>query len=144
MTGKKRAFIDAYVNDIKHNQTAAAISAGYSAKTAEQAASRLMRDPEVKEAIASAEKERHEQNTAKAEEVEEFLTSVMRGEVVDNIPLLIGGGEQKLMEGKPSARDRLKAAELLGKYYSLFDGARNNEQGDVGGVIFMPEVSDTS
>lgn len=120
MKGKKRAFVDAYVNDVKRNQTQAAIKAGYSEKTAAQQASRLMNDEEVKAAIEEIEMELHEQNTAKANEVVEFLTSVMRGENVDNIPLLVGDGVQELTEGIPSAKDRLKAAEMLGKHYGLF------------------------
>lgn len=144
MTGRKRAFIEAYINDIKRNQTAAAIAAGYSEKTARQAASNLMRDKEVAAAIAEHEKELHEQNTAKANEVIEFLTSVMRGEKVDNIPLFIGDGEQKLTEGNPSARDRLKAAEMLGKHYALFTEAAKGSENDNGGVIVIPEIEDSS
>ncbi len=44
----------------------------------------------------------------------------MRGEKVDNIPLGLGEGLQKMTQTEPSAKDRLKAAELLGKYYSIF------------------------
>lgn len=130
MTSRKKAFISAYINDVKRNQTAAAIAAGYSEKSAAQAASRLMRDPEVKAAVEAAEKERHEQNTAKAEEVTEFLTSVMRGEKVDSVTLYAEKGVQNQIDSKAAARDRLKAAELLGKYYGLFDGngAPENEQ----------------
>ncbi len=132
MTGKKQAFIEAYIADIKKNRTAAAIKAGYSPKTAKQTAYRLMNDAEVKAAIEEAQKELHEQNTAEANEVIEFLTSVMRGEEVDNIPLFVGDGCQKFKEGKPSARDRLKAAEMLGKYYALFtDKAQIESEGVV-------------
>lgn len=120
MNKRKLEFVDAYVKDIKRNQTAAAIAAGYSEKNAAQTASRLMKDDEVKKAIDERLAELHEQNTAKANEVIEFLTAVMRGEKVDNIPLFVGDGFQKLTEGVPSARDRLKAAEMLGKYYALF------------------------
>lgn len=132
MTERKRAFVDAYISDIKHNATAAAIKAGYSAKSAKQIAYKLMHDEEVKKAIAAEIKERHAQNTAEANEVVEFLTSVMRGEKVDNIPLFVGDGCQELEEGKPSARDRLKAAELLGKHYALFtDKAQIDSEGVV-------------
>ncbi len=119
-TKKEKAFIEAYVNDIKQNRTAAAIAAGYSEKSAKQTAYRLMQKPEIREAIDEILEERHKQNTAKADEVIEFLTSVMRGEEVDNIPLLTVLGSQELTEGKPSARDRVRAAEMLGKYYALF------------------------
>lgn len=125
MTKKEKMFVDAYVNDVKRNQTAAAIAAGYSEKTAPQAASRLMKKDEIKQAIDERLKELHEQNTAQANEVIEFLTAVMRGENVDNIPIFVGDGFQKLTEGKPPAKDRLRAAEMLGKYYALFTDKLN-------------------
>ncbi|MCC8160107.1 MAG: terminase small subunit [Oscillospiraceae bacterium] len=118
--GKKKLFVEAYVNDVYRNQTAAAIAAGYSEKTAAQAASRLMKDEDVAAAIAEREKELHEKNTAKADEVIEFLTAVMRGEEVDNILRLKNDGAQEITESPPPAKDRIKAAELLGKYYTLF------------------------
>ena len=125
MTKKEKMFVDAYGKDIKRNQTAAAIAAGYSEKTAPQAASRLMKKDEIKQAIDERLKELHEQNTAQANEVIEFLTAVMRGENVDNIPIFVGDGFQKLTEGKPPAKDRLRAAEMLGKYYALFTDKLN-------------------
>lgn len=130
MTKKEKMFVDAYVNDVKRNQTAAAIAAGYSEKTAPQAASRLMKKDEIKQAIDERLKELHEQNTAQANEVIEFLTAVMRGENVDNIPIFVGDGFQKLTEGKPPAKDRLRAAEMLGKYYALFT-EKLNVDGDM-------------
>lgn len=130
MTKKEKMFVDAYVNDVKRNQTAAAIAAGYSEKTAPQAASRLMKKDEIKQAIDERLKELHEQNTAQANEVIEFLTAVMRGENVDNIPIFVGDGFQELTEGKPPAKDRLRAAEMLGKYYALFT-EKLNVDGDM-------------
>lgn len=141
VTGRKKAFIDAYVNDIKRRQTAAAIAAGYSEKGAAQAASRLMKDPEVAAAIEERIKELHRENTAEADEVIEFLTSVMRGEEVETVPIYCRKGIQKFTDGKPSARDKVRAAELLGKHYGLF-----TDKIDVGvdeesmGVVIMPEI----
>lgn len=120
LKGRQLAFVEAYINDPKRNQTQAAVTAGYSEKTSAQTASRLMKDNSIITAIKEREKELHEQNTARANEVVEFLTAVMRGETVDNIPLFIGDGEQELTESVPSAKDRLRAAEMLGKYYALF------------------------
>lgn len=139
MTPKKQAFVDAYISDIRRNATAAAIKAGYSPKTAKQTAYKLMHDAEIKSAIAAAKKALHEQNTAETDEVIEFLTTVMRGGEVDTVPLSIGGGKQKLFDGKPTARERIKAAELLGKYYNIFDnGTNTNDTG--GGIIIIPEI----
>ena len=74
MTKKEKMFVDAYVKDIKRNQTAAAIAAGYSEKTAPQAASRLMKKDEIKQAIDERLKELHEQNTAKTLTISRYLS----------------------------------------------------------------------
>lgn len=120
MTNRKKIFIEAYVNDARRNQTAAAIAAGYSPNTAAQAASRLMKEPEVKEEILNRLAQIHAEKTAEADEVVEFLTSVMRGERVDRVILAAGGGFQGVEPAEPSAADKIKAAELLGKYYAIF------------------------
>lgn len=133
--GKKFKFFEAIIADPTITQTQAAIDAGYSEKTAASTASRLMKDPEIIAALGEWKKEQHEKNTARADEVIEFLTSVMRGESVDNIPLFIGDGEQELTEGVPSARDRLKAAEMLGKYYALFTDKHSVESEGIVQII---------
>lgn len=50
----------------------------------------------------------------------EYLTAVMRGEQTEEVLKLIGGGEQAVANIEVPAKDRMKAAELLGKYYSLW------------------------
>lgn len=144
MTGKEKAFIKAYVDDIKRNGAAAAIAAGYSEKSAKQTAYKLIHKPEIKEAIDEELKERHKQNTAKADEVIEFLTAVMRGEDVETLPIYIRKGVQEFKDGKPSTRDRTKAAELLGKHYGLFTETARDDNGEGSGVIVIPEVIDSS
>lgn len=140
VTKKKRAFIEAYISDVRRNQTAAAIKAGYSEKGAAQAASRLMKDAEVAAEIDARIKELHRERTAQADEIIEFLTSVMRGEEVETVTAYCGG-ELTFTDGKPTARDKLKAAELLGKYYAIFTDTARLDTGDCG-VILMPEVTD--
>ncbi|MCD8391542.1 MAG: terminase small subunit [Firmicutes bacterium] len=140
MTAKERAFVEAYISDVTRNQTAAALRAGYSAKSARSYASRLMDKPEIKAEIEERLKELHRVHTAEADEVVEFLTSVMRGEEVDNIPISVGRGEQEMTEAAPSAGDRIKAAELLGKYYAIF--TEKAEIKSEGGVIVLPEVAE--
>lgn len=141
MNGKQKKFIEALVEDVRHNATAAAIAAGYSEKSAAVTACRLLKDPEVKAAYDEALAEFRRQNTAAAEEVIEFLTRTMRGEEVDNIPLGVGKGYEELTVGAPSARDRIKAAELLGRHYGIFD-KRDNADDNTGGVVVLAEVEE--
>ncbi len=50
----------------------------------------------------------------------EYLTSVMRGESQSSVLCLIGDGMQEAIEKCPDEKERLKAAELLGKRYGLY------------------------
>lgn len=49
-----------------------------------------------------------------------YLTSVMRGEHTEQVLKLIGEGVQTVTDIDVSAKERLKAAELIGKRYGLF------------------------
>ena len=100
------AFCEHYVATL--NATQAAIDAGYSEKTARQQGSRLLTNANIKVFIDALLQELEDQRIAKADEVLQFLTAAMRGEVKDSFDL------------DPSLQDRMKAAELLGKRYKLF------------------------
>ena len=54
----------------------------------------------------------------------EYLTAVLRGESTAHEIVVEGIGDgmskAKVMEKNPSEKERLKAAELLGRRYSLF------------------------
>lgn len=118
MTEKQRRFCDEYLVDcnIKH----AAIRAGYSPKTAHSIGSEYLKKPELRAYIDERLEEIRSEKTADAREVLEYLTAVMRGEQTEEVLKLIGGGEQAVADIEVSAKDRMKAAELLGKYYSLW------------------------
>ena len=49
-----------------------------------------------------------------------YLTSVMRGEHTEQVLKLVGEGVQTVTDIDVSAKERLKAAELIGKRYGLF------------------------
>ena len=72
----------------------------------------------------------HNEKTADAAEVMEYLTAVMRGEHTEKTLQLIGDGMQKIADIDVSAKERLKAAELLGKRYGLF-----TDKVDVAGAV---------
>lgn len=122
MTPRQRKFCDEYL--ISGNATDAAIKAGYSPKTAMQMGSENLRKPELKTYIETELEKLHSSKIADAEEVMKYLTSVMRGETkaTEIVTEFIGEGvsEARLMEKDPSEKERLKAAELIGKRYGLF------------------------
>lgn len=122
LTAKQQRFCDEYLIDL--NATQAAIRAGYSVKTAYSIGSENLNKPELKEYIERRMAEKEKNLIADQDEVLKYLTSVLRGEseseeiVIENVGDFTS--EARTMKKAPSEKDRLKAAELLGKRYSLF------------------------
>ncbi len=119
LMGKKKRFFDEYIID--RNGARAAVAAGYAPGSAKQRAYKLLHENDIAEAVKEWDEQQHREKTAERNEVIEFLTEVMRGEhEVENIPIFIGDGEQQFKKGLPSVKDRLKAAEMLGRHYAMF------------------------
>lgn len=118
MNTRQRKFCDEYL--ISGNATDAAIKAGYSPKTAYSMGNENLNKLELKAYIETELDKIHSAKIADAEEVMKYLTSVMRGEHTEEIPLLCGDGCQELTQKEVGAKERLKAAELIGKRYGLF------------------------
>lgn len=125
MTEKQKRFCDEYLIDC--NATRAYKTVYKNVKSDVVAATnggRLLRNAEVQNYIAEQMEKIHNEKTADAQEVIEYLTSVLRGESTAQEIVVEGTGdgcsEARTMEKSPSEKERLKAAELLGKRYSLF------------------------
>lgn len=118
LTQKQRRFADEYLVDC--NGTKAAVRAGYSPKTANEQAAKLMANPKIHSYITEKLDEISSEKIADTQEIMEYLTAVMRGEYTEQILRLNGGGVQVFDCVEISAAIRLKAAELLGKRYGLF------------------------
>ena len=136
MTDKQKRFCDEYLVD--YNATQAAVRAGYSAKTAYSIGTENLKKPELKNYIDQRNEELRSERTADAAEVMEYLTSVVRGESRAAVVVVEGSGdgcsEAKIIEKPPDEKERLKAAELLGKRFGLFT-EKLNVSGNVPVVI---------
>lgn len=128
MNAKQRKFADEYLIDC--NATQAAIRTGYNEKTAYSQGQRMLKNVEVKTYIDEQLERLHNEKTADAQEVLEYLTAVMRGQHTEQTLQLVGDGVQTITDIDVSARERLKAAELIGKRYGMF-----KDNLDVGGSI---------
>lgn len=128
MTAKQKRFCDEYLVDCNAKQ--AALRAGYSQKTAYAIGLNLLKKPELRAYIDEQLEQLHSKNIADFQEVLEYLTSVMRGEHKEQTMQLIGDGVQKIADIDVSAKERLKAAELIGKRYGLF-----KDNIDIGGAV---------
>ena len=118
LTPRQQKFCDEYL--ISGNATEAAIKAGYSRKTAKQTGSENLAKPDLRAYIDEQLAKTHSAKIADAEEVMKYLTSVMRGEHTEQVLKLVGEGVQTVTDIDVSAKERLKAAELIGKRYGLF------------------------
>lgn len=121
LTEKQRRFVDYYVET--GNKTEAAKKAGYSEKTAASIGDENLRKPAIKAAIDARLRELEGKRIAKADEVMQFLTSTLRGEVKEERVVVEGTGEgrsdARIITVQVSARDRLEAAKSLLKRYPM-------------------------
>lgn len=136
LTIKQQAFADYYIE--LGNATEAAIKAGYSKKTARVIGQENLLKPALKQYIDEKMKEIESSRIAKAEEVLEYLTRALRDEELEQVVVMKNIGdfmtEAEIVEKKLSAKDRIKAAELLGKRYALFT-EKVDLEGNVGVTI---------
>lgn len=118
LTLKQRKFADEYI--ISGNATESYKRAYPSVKkdsTANTNASRMLRNAKVKSYIDERLKEIESEKTASIKEVMEYLSSVMRGEQREQTLIGKGMGIQEKTYIDVSAKDRLKAADLLNKIH---------------------------
>ena len=121
MTEKQRLFADEYLKDL--NGTRAYKTIYTTIKNDNVAAVRantLLKQKDISDYISKRLEEIHNENTADIQEVMEYLTSVLRGESASAVLMMSGNGMQKVTEKPPDEKERLKAAELLGKRFGMF------------------------
>lgn len=125
LTLKQQKFADEYI--ISGNATESYKKVYSNVKedsTASAGASRMLRNVKVKSYIDERLKEIESKKSATQQEVIEYLTSVMRGEHKEEILIGQGQGFQEITYIDVSAKDRLKAANLLNKIHQ----ARESKQ----------------
>lgn len=141
LTAKQRRFCDEYLIDT--NATQAAIRAGYSEKTAYSQGQRMLKNVETKAYIDERMAEKEDILIAKQDEVLKYLTSVLRGESVSEVVVVVGQGEgmstAMRFEKAPDEKERLKAAELLGKRYGLYT-EKMEVDADVSPIVIKDDV----
>lgn len=122
LSAKQQRFCDEYLIDL--NATQAAIRSGYSEKTAYSQGQRLLKHVEAKSYIEARMAEKEKELIADQDEVLKYLTNVLRGKSQSEIVVVENIGdftsEARLLQKAPDEKERLKAAELLGKRYNLF------------------------
>ena len=122
LTEKQKRFADYYIET--GNASASVRRAGYKGKNLNNVASENLAKVGIKEYIDGNLKALESERTASAKEVLEMLTSSMRGELKEEVVVVEGTGDgcsdARIIEKQIGLKDRIKAAELLGKRYRLF------------------------
>lgn len=102
--------------------------AGYSARTENalnSSATRLLKSAKIQERLAELAAEMNSDKIAGIREIQEILTAIARGETTDDAVTVEAQGEgiskTKVTPIRTSNRDRIKAAETLGKMQGAFD-----------------------
>lgn len=119
-TPKEAAFVTEYLCD--KNGAAAAVRAGYSERSAKEAAYKLLQKPHIKAAIDKALKEQQKRTLIAADQVLLDINAL---------------ADKAAKAGEFHAAIRGK--ELLGKHYKLF--TEKHEHGGIGGGPVVLQVS---
>lgn len=133
MTDKQRRFCDEYLTDCNGARAYKAVYPSVKKdETARANSSRLLARADIKEYIKEQVEKLHNEKMADAKEVIEYLTAVMRGETSAAVLAVGVTGLQQVIMKPPDEKERLKAAELLGKYHAIFtDRAKVENSGVV-------------
>lgn len=115
LTEKEQRFVDAYIETLNATESARIAGMGKTAGSQRYMGSTTYRKPHIQKAIQDRLKDMESQRIASAKEVLELLTAVMR-----NDPDMINS------EVPFSTKERMSAAELLGKRYNLFTDKQEN------------------
>lgn len=125
MTEKQKLFCDEYLKDL--NATRAYKEIYKSCKkdgTARTNGNRLLTNADIKTYIEQKLEDIESKKIADVQEVLEYYTSVIRGESESEVVVVEGDGDgysrARGFMKTPDEKERLKAAELLGKYHNIF------------------------
>jgi len=120
LSPKQQAFCEEYI--ITLNATQAAIRAGYSSKTAKQIGCENLSKPYLKEYIEIQLRKKQSSLIATQDEVLSIISEILR-------------------ENGNKPTERLKAAELLGKYYNIYD-KNHHEDSELPQILMIEGITE--
>ncbi len=125
MTEKQKLFCDEYLKDL--NATRAYKEVYKSCKkdgTARTNGNRLLTNADIKKYIDEQLQKLESEKIADVQEVLKYYTSVLRGESESEVIVVENTGdycsEARVMTKGPDEKEKLKAADSLGKYFGIF------------------------
>jgi phage terminase small subunit len=121
LTPKQKAFCDYYIQ--LGNATEAAVKAGYSKKTARFIGQENLTKPYILAYIQEHMDSLDEKRILDADEALEFLTMIVRGELVETVVTASG----KKVDRKPTIDQRIKAIDSLMKRFNVLASLKKME-----------------
>ena len=122
LTNKQIKFCYEYLKDF--NGTKAAIRAGYAKNSANEQAARMLAKDSIQSFIKELNGKIEKKDIMDIQEIQERLTSMARGETTEEVVVTENVGDftsvAKVLSKKVSAKEQVKALELLGKANALF------------------------
>ena len=114
------------------NATKAYQNAGYKCKTYGSAgvcANNLLKNPKIQARLAELHEEMASEKIASATEIQERLTSILRGELQEEVVVVEGiekgVTEARIVKKRPSNADAIKAGQTLAKMQGAFESKIN-------------------
>ena len=120
LSKSQKIFADEYLIDLNATQSYLKAYPEATYNTARTEGSKLLANPNIKAYIDEQMAKKQDERIMKQDEILRLLTSIARGEQTEQTLQLCGDGCQELVDKDISAKDRLKALELLGKRYGTF------------------------
>lgn len=105
---RRQRFVEEYIVD--YNATQAAIRAGYSEKAARSTGSEILQNPDIQAAI-------HEELEKQSQR-----TNVTADRIVQELAAMAFERGADWTESKMKNNNKLRALELLGRHFGIFDG----------------------
>ena len=116
----QKIFADEYLIDLNATQSYLKAYPEATYNTARTEGCKLLAEPNIKNYIDEQMAKKQDDRIMKQDEILRLLTSIARGEQTEQTLKGDGNGFQILVDKDISAKDRLKALELLGKRYGTF------------------------
>ncbi|OPF66443.1 terminase [Staphylococcus hominis] len=135
LTLKQKQFADEYIRT--GNAYQSAINVGYSEKYAKARSHKMLENVGINQYIDDNLEIIQKESIAEADEIMRYLTRVLRAEEKEEILVYVGDGMQEIQTIRPSAKDRIKAAELLGKRYRMWT---DKHEVEITTPIFIDDV----
>ncbi|PJM33538.1 terminase small subunit [Staphylococcus hominis] len=135
LTLKQKQFADEYIRT--GNAYQSAVNVGYSEKYAKARSHKMLENVGINQYIDDNLEIIQKESIAEADEIMRYLTRVLRAEEKEEILVYVGDGIQEIQTIQPSAKDRIKAAELLGKRYRMWT---DKHEVEITTPIFIDDV----